>query len=323
MKIARSGIVAGLLAVALAVQGCGKTADQDAPAPLAVFAATVTTESGPLMLAVRDIDPEGAGVQYGFVANLVDENAKGDVAGNAETQLLRYSVKHPNMRIIMTIVEGKYRIVARKSAGINSVADLKGKRIATSRNTSGHYFLTKMLEREGLTEDDVTIVPLSPFQRVAPGMESGEYDAVSIWEPFSENAYRVLGDDAIEFSGEGVYSEHYNLNTTAEALADPVKRKQIVELMRAIITATEKMNADPSEAHAIVAESGKYTVEEVAHSWPHHDFYAGFAEDMLDVLVDEEKWLAGHDNRQPRTREQLAPILDRSVYEEAMAGMGS
>ncbi len=326
MNIARRGTMAALLSIGMLVQGCATTrqeaaAEPPVAAPLAIYGATMTVEIAPVLLAVRDRYP-GAAVQLGGVPNLIGTERVADVATNAETQLLRQSTRRPDLRIIMTIVEGKYRIVARRSAGIASLADLKGKRIATLRATSADYFLAAMLEHGGLTASDVTIVNMFPLQNLVPAIEKREIDAVAIWEPFSENVLRALGGDAVEFSGKGIYRELFNLNTTAGALADPVKRRQIVELMRAIIDANARMNRNPAEAQALVAGSGGYTLEEVANSWVHHAYTAGFAEDMLDVLVEEEIWLAAEEKRQPRSREQLAPLIDRSAYEEARARPG-
>jgi len=41
--------------------------------------------------------------------------------------------------------------------------------------------------------------------------------------------------------------------------------------------------------------------------------------DMLDVLEPEEAWTAKLDNRSPRSREELANFIDRSVVTEALA----
>jgi NitT/TauT family transport system substrate-binding protein len=323
---ALSTALLGPLAVGLLLQGCVATEpraglDTQPAASLVVVGSNKVIEIAPVVLAVRDIQPEGPPVQNGFVANLVADVAPADVAGNSETQLLRHSVARPDLRIIMTVVEGKYRIIARRSAGINSLADLKGKRIATSQLTSAHYFLQKMLATADVDEADVTIVPLQAFQRIDEGILSGDFEALAIWEPFSETAIRLLGDDGIEFSGEGLYTEHYNLNTTAAVLADPVKRERVVSLLRAVIRSTAEMKRDPIEAQSYIARAGDYPFEEVAQSWAHHDFYAGFAPDMLDLLEDQEIWLARHEKRRPRTREQLAGLIDRSVYEEALRGM--
>ena len=104
----------------------------------------------------------------GGIPNLVGEaGAQGfatpgvaDVATNAETQLLRFSVRHPDLRIIFNVTEGLYRIVARRSSGIRSIADLKGKRVATIEPTSAGYFLHRMLATQGLSFDDITAVPM-------------------------------------------------------------------------------------------------------------------------------------------------------------------
>jgi NitT/TauT family transport system substrate-binding protein len=219
----------------------------------------------------------------------------------------------------MTVAEGNYRIVARKSAGINSVADLKGKRVATFTLSSAGYFLHLMLAREGLTLADVQVKEIVPYPAMVEALKNKEVDALSIWEPHSENALRMLGEDGVEFSGKGVYRELFNLNTTAGALADPEKRKRIVLLVRGIIDANKDMKKDPSRAQELVATAGGYTVDEVAQSWHHTGYIASFTDDLLDVMVKEEVWLAGLAKRQPRSREEIAKLIDRSVYEEAMA----
>ena len=38
---------------------------------------------------------------------------------------------------------------------------------------------------------------------------------------------------------------------------------------------------------------------------------------MLDILVEEEKWVAGVQSRTPRTRAELASFIDTSIIEEA------
>jgi sulfonate transport system substrate-binding protein len=51
-------------------------------------------------------------------------------------------------------------LVSRKDSAIQSVADLKGKRIAVTRGTDPHIFLVRALQSVGLTEKDVTLVLL-------------------------------------------------------------------------------------------------------------------------------------------------------------------
>ena len=323
----RKAAIAALLG-AVALAGCAQEAPAPEPqGPIAVYGNKQTFEIASTLLAAEDYYPGTATVKMGSIANLVGappvpgfgEEGEADVATNAETQALRYSVENPNLRIVMTVTEGLYRIVARRSAGIESVADLKGKAIATIPQTSSGYFLRLMLEKEGLTYDDIEAKSIVPLAGMTEALKNGEVDAVVIWEPESENSAQVLGDDLIEFSGEGVYRELFNLNSTAEKLADPVTRKKIVYFIRSIIDASAALKADPARAKALIVESGEFDPQDVEESWIHHNFLAAVPDDLLDVLEKQEQWLAAQSDREPRSREQLATLIDTSVYDEAMA----
>ncbi len=297
------------------------------PGPIAVYGNVQTFEIAPVLLAAEHYYPGEATVSMGSIANLVGappvqgfgEAGEADVATNAETQALRYSVQNPNLRIVMTVTEGLYRIVARRSAGIESVADLAGHRVATIEQTSAGYFLKMMLEREGLTFNDIEDVSIVPLAGMTEALANGEVDAVVIWEPESENAAQVLGEDMIEFSGHGVYRELFNLNTTAEKLADPVTRTRIVQFIRAILDASEEVRTDPARAQELVRVRGEFDPQDVVESWEHHGWTAAVPDDLLDVMVVQELWLAQQAGRQPRNREQLATLIDTSVYDEAVA----
>ena len=307
---------------------------QDELGPLAIYGNLQTLEIAPVLLAADSFYPDGATVRMGGIANLVGEpgapgfgeQGAADVATNAETQLLRFSVEHPDLRVVLGVSEGPYRVVARRSAGIASVADLKGKRVATIAQTSAGYFLHCMLAREGLSLADIVAVPLVPLTRMTGALAAREVDAVVIWEPESENSAQALGDDLIEFGGEGVYRELFNLNTTAGVLADRGKREEIVRLVRDIVDAAAAMQDDPERtgaAKALVVAAGGFAPEDVEDSWKHHRFVPGFPPDLLDVMVAEEQWLAAQAARPARSREQLATLIDTSLYEEAMAQRGT
>jgi hypothetical protein len=49
------------------------------------------------------------------------------------------------------------------------------------------------------------------------------------------------------------------------------------------------------------------------------EFPVRIVPDMLDVLEIEERWVAHASNRAPRTREELAELIDASVVEEALS----
>lgn len=319
-------ITVALLGCASAVPDRPVTTVEPAATPsLRLRANTRVLEAAPILLAARDYFPGGIAVELGGIPNLVEASAipgvfdagPADVATHAETQALRYSIDHPDIRIILTVTEGHYRIVARRSAGIDSLADLAGKRIGTIPSTSAEYFLHRMLETVGLSTSEVT-VSREPVDTMAETLASGDIDAVAIWEPYADRAAKAIADDAIMFSDPATYREMFNLNTTADRLADPVARAELVRLVRAIINATEAIREDPARAQTLSARASGFDREEVLGSWSHLSFPASIPADLIDVLVAEEAWLAQSSGRSPRSRAMLETLIDRSIYREAM-----
>ena len=331
-------VPAGVLAVLSSLLlGCSPGATDDGsaaalgapPAPAPALApirvsGSYWIELSPVLVAANAFYPEQLPVGQGGIVRITAGET--DLATNAETQLLRESVDNPDLRIIMTVTESFYRLVARRSAGIQTLADLKGKRVMAPRNTSAHYYLVAMLRTAGVAEEDVEVVPLPPDRDGQTGMDQmsdalarGEVDAISIWEPEPADAIAQLGPDAVMFQDRSVYREAFNLHARATDLADPAKRRSIVEFVRAVARATEALRANPETHWPHVSQITGFSTDEIAAGWPEMEFPVEIVPDMLDVLEVEEVWVAKERNRTPRSRQELAAFIDRSVVEEARA----
>lgn len=293
--------------------------------PVLNFRGGMWIELSPVIAAAKRFYPGEFNIGTGGVASLTTGEA--NIATNAETQLLRETVKNPSIRTIMTVTESFYRIVGMRSRGINSLADLKGKRVIVPARTSAGYFLVAMLESVGLQESDVTLVPFprgadtrTAMDEMSEVVKRGEADAVAIWEPEAEDAIHDFGDDAIVFQDKKVYREIFNLYTTTAMLEDPVQRNAIVTFVRAVIDATAALKADPEPYWPDVEAVIGYPVSDISASWGEMDFPIHIVPDLLDVMVKEEVWVAQELQRTPRTREELAQFVDYSVLEEALAG---
>jgi sulfonate transport system substrate-binding protein len=289
-----------------------------ASAQLRIYGNTSTLELAPVLLAAQELYGGTSAVINGGIPDLFDAE-QADVATNAETQALRQSVDHPDLRTILTVSEGFYRLVARRSAGIATVADLRGKRITTAPNTSSAYYLHKLLGTAGLTTADVTLVPLTPLSSMPAALANRTVDAVTIWEPEIENAAAAIGADAIEFQPRPIiYRELFGLHTTAAKLADPAKRREIVAFVRAVVRASERIRANPAEVWPLVAQRTGFERALIEKVWHHEGYPGALVPDLLDVMVEEDPFLAPERNRMPRTRAQLAVMIDASVLREAL-----
>ncbi len=299
--------------IAAACAGLLFAAPTTAAEKLRVGVNLTTIETLPIWLVEKQ--PEGAGITIssGNIPSLTAGAA--DVATHAETQAVRRSPANPDIRVILTVAEYAYHIVARRSAGIAAATDLRGKRIATVPDTSAHFHLAKTLQDAGLSEQDVTVIGMAPPDMPA-ALERGVVDAVAIWEPAAEQSARALGDDAVILQGAG-YRERFNLNTTAAVLADPAKRMAVVDLLRAIIRTSRTVREHPEEAQPVIAAKLDLPADIVAAAWRRFRFPASLPDDLVDVMVDEEPWMAGRQKRMPRPRAALAALIDPSVWREA------
>ncbi|WP_106753568.1 aliphatic sulfonate ABC transporter substrate-binding protein [Pannonibacter carbonis] len=78
-------------------------------------------------------------------------------------------------------------ILVRKDSPIQTIADLKGRKLAFKRGSSAHNVALKLLRTAGLTLNDIEAVDLSPPD-AAPAFANGSIDAWSIWDPYTARA---------------------------------------------------------------------------------------------------------------------------------------
>ena len=93
-------------------------------------------------------------------------------------------------------------VLVKKDSPIRSVSDLKGKRIALNKGSNVHFFLVKLLEKNGFKIDDITPVYLTPADAWA-ALEAGSIDAWVIWDPYMSAAIDRSGTRVLQ-DAEGV-----------------------------------------------------------------------------------------------------------------------
>ncbi len=73
-------------------------------------------------------------------------------------------------------------LTVRQAANIKTVADLKGKKVATPFGSTSHFRLLGLLQTHKLTQADVTVLDLKPDAIVA-AWSRGDIDAAYVWSP--------------------------------------------------------------------------------------------------------------------------------------------
>lgn len=106
-----------------------------------------------------------------------------------------------NVAIMLTdYSNGNDMIVARP--GIESLKDLKGKKVGIEIGFVEHLLLLNGLQKSGLTEADVELVP-TPTNQTPQVLASGQVDAIGAWQPNSGEALKaVAGSKAVYTSAD-------------------------------------------------------------------------------------------------------------------------
>jgi len=282
-------------------------------AELKIAVNVTTIESFPVFIAAEsmrevqlDSAPNGRVAMSQLVSGAVD------AATGSETQVLLNATAEPRLRILVTLAECRYRIVARRSAGIRRVADLRGKKVAATLNTSSQYLLSGMLRKAKLKDSDVQVVPLDGPDMPA-ALKNRTVDAVAIWEPHAQNSLEALGSDFVVFEDPDVYTERFNLNTRSDVLANPMKRAALVRFLQEVEVASNKLRGRPANLMTSLAPRVGLRPETVMAVWPQFRFPHSLSPELRKTMSEVEDWAAAFQNRKPHTKQELEALIDASV----------
>lgn len=87
-------------------------------------------------------------------------------------------------------------VIGNKNKGVNSIEDLKGKKVAVTSGTSAEIILDLALKSKGMSPHDLEIVEMDA-NGIVSAMVSGNVDACAGWSPGTVTIADALGDKAV------------------------------------------------------------------------------------------------------------------------------
>ncbi|WP_411828491.1 aliphatic sulfonate ABC transporter substrate-binding protein [Neorhizobium petrolearium] len=102
------------------------------------------------------------------------------------------------------------RVIAQ--SGINSIADLKGKKVGVPQGTSGDMILRMALTKAGMTIGDIQVVPMDPAT-VVSAFTSKQIDGAGIWYPLIDTIKPRVPDMKELASNQDFYPQTSFINT--------------------------------------------------------------------------------------------------------------
>lgn len=211
--------------------------------------------------------------EEGFDVNLISADAETKKIGlnngtipivNGDFQFFPSIEEGVNVSVVDGLHNGCIKLVVLPDSDINTVEDLKGKKIGVDEIGGTPYQVTSVwLENAGISaaaaDGEVTFLPYSDGNLELAALQSGEIDVAAVWDPFGsvaekEGTGRVIFDLT---TAEG-FAEKYCcfLYASDKILAE--NPEEIAALLRAYQKAQDWIAKNPEEAVQIIID-GKYS----------------------------------------------------------------
>lgn len=185
-----------------------------------------------------------------------------DVGWMAETPVIFAQAAGSPIKVVAvsqsaTTTGSGFALVVKPGSPIRSVKDLKGRSVAYMKGTVLQYFVARLLEREGLSLDDIRPVQATGFGTGL--LDKGAADAVVLTEPFltqleDGGKIRIIATGARPNTPGFMY-----LVASDAALADPAKAKVIGDLVARAARAQRWQRENVEKAAPAIAK--RYNVD--------------------------------------------------------------
>ena len=156
------------------------------------------------------------------------------------------------------------QIIVRNDAQIESVKDLRGKKVGTQLGTSSEILLYLALQSLGIKTNDVEIINMNGNSIVSSMMDNN-IDAASVQAPYTFEIFNSLGDKVksiattVDYSDVGSFPSSWVVTPSFQSNNTDIVNR----FSRAILKAMDYRQLNMSEVVKMVADMNGKTVEEV------------------------------------------------------------
>jgi NitT/TauT family transport system substrate-binding protein len=254
-----SFILIGILSVS-----CGNGQSEQASEPVTIRVAVLPIlDTLPMYVAQQEglFSEQNLSVEFIPVASAPERDqiitaGKADAMINELVSTIFYNQIKSQIQIVRyarvaTADQPVFRIITAAESGITSAADLKGVKIGISEGTIIEYLTDRLLQAEGLTDEEIVgiAVPKIPDRLALLG--SGKLAAAMLPDPASAVALANGGMVAIDDTSHPEYG--FSVISFRKEFID-ANESAVSSFMAALEEATELINTDPSQYAELLAE---------------------------------------------------------------------
>ena len=188
----------------------------------------------------------------------------------------------------LAYTDNQTKVLAKKSSGVNIPSDLRGKKIATVRATTAHFYIDKFLVLNNIPRDEVDIVFMTKKQ-LPQAIANGEVDAICQHGMPIENAKTALKEDWVMFKDGSIHRKPVFIIAPVTWLE--AKPEQAKNILRAILKADKFIQTNMDESIRIIAKAKGYPFEAMSEAVRDEINYDLSLKQYLYMLLENmEQW---------------------------------
>jgi NitT/TauT family transport system substrate-binding protein len=235
------------------------------------------------------------------------------VVGTSEFPLVGRALQKERIRTIGTIAKSEFiYLIGRKDRGIESISDLKGKRVGTTFGTIAHFFLGRFLELNGMSTDDIVLVEVKTPEEWVDAVVNGDIDAVVTAQPYADVAKSHLGANAIVWSTQSSQLLQTQVISTDDWITE--HPDLVIRFLKSLALAEQYAILNPAEAKAIVQKQLNLDATYMDTVWSQNQFSLSLDQSLVAAMEDEARWMIANDLT---TEIQVPDFLDY-IYEDGL-----
>jgi NitT/TauT family transport system substrate-binding protein len=239
-----------------------------------------------------------------------------DLAASGEIPVMLSSMQGNKFYVITQLAKGQnneVRVVAAQDSGLDTPEayfDAKRRKLATSFGGGPEFYTYSFLKYYNIT--NVELINQKP-EDMPVSLASGSVDAVAIFDPYAFFAEQKLGDKAVVFGNESLYTEFYVLSAKREWVESTPET--VNKLIKALVEASDFIKSNPDEAKIILMKNTNLDKTTVDGIWDKFSNNPELTDTLLQQLDAEAKWAKETGKVTPETQ---IPNFREFIYVSAL-----
>ena len=242
---------------------------------------------------------QGLDVDYrvfpsGTTAFQTFRTGQGDIVMTGDLPSVQYFFNNPGQYQTFAAIERDakgYVVIARKD--IKKPHDLVGKPVATRVGSTGSWFISEYLTKNGVDPKSVPVKNLDT-QLLPAALCKGDIAAFFIWQPIGSRTLEICPNDAHQLAtGEGYIQGYLVAGARPEFLNSADGADKVVRFLRAVMKGRAKAEGDFTAVAAYAAKTYSLSEKATRDQWDTNIRPIALDKVYYDDFCSLSKWAQG------------------------------